>query len=129
MTELVRRNVRVEGVVQGVGFRPFVYGLATRLGVAGRVGNDLHGVFVEVEGTPAQVEAFLAGLTGEAPPLAAVERITTSVAAPTGTGGFSIVASDSAGSGARSSPRTARPATTVSRSCSTPRTAGTATRS
>jgi hydrogenase maturation protein HypF len=97
VSELVRRDVRVEGVVQGVGFRPFVYGLATRLGVAGRVGNDLHGVFVEVEGTRAQVEAFLAGLAGEAPPLASVERITTTAAAPTGVDGFSIVASDAAG--------------------------------
>ena len=50
MSELVRRNVRVEGVVQGVGFRPFVHGLANRVGVAGLVGNDAPGVFIEVEG-------------------------------------------------------------------------------
>ncbi|MBB5079042.1 acylphosphatase [Nonomuraea endophytica] len=41
--------IRVEGVVQGVGFRPFVYALATRLGLTGRVGNDAAGVFVEAD--------------------------------------------------------------------------------
>ena len=50
MTSNVRASVRVEGVVQGVGFRPFVYSLATRLGLAGWVGNDVDGVFAEVEG-------------------------------------------------------------------------------
>ena len=83
--------------MQGVGFRPFVYGLAHRTGVAGRVGNDVHGVFVEIEGTRSQVDAFLAGLVEQAPPLAEIERITTSVAAPTGAGDFTIVASDAAG--------------------------------
>jgi hydrogenase maturation protein HypF len=97
VSERVRRNVRVEGVVQGVGFRPFVYGLANRTGVAGRVGNDVDGVFVEVEGTPAQVDAFLTGLVAQAPPLAAVERVTTSTSPPTGVTGFTIVASDAAG--------------------------------
>src|ERR1700741_3702598 len=97
MSELVRRNVRVEGVVQGVGFRPFVFGLANRVGVAGRVGNDVDGVFVEVEGTESQVAEFLAGLTTQAPPLAVIERVTAVAAAPTGTGDFSIAASDGAG--------------------------------
>jgi hydrogenase maturation protein HypF len=46
----VRRRIRVEGIVQGVGFRPFVYALATRYGLAGVVGNDARGVFIEVEG-------------------------------------------------------------------------------
>lgn len=83
--------------MQGVGFRPFVYGLAGRIGVSGLVGNDTHGVFVEVEGTVAQVEAFLAGLAEQAPPLAEVERITTTPVAATGADGFSIVASDAGG--------------------------------
>jgi hydrogenase maturation protein HypF len=46
----IRTAVRVEGVVQGVGFRPFVYSLATSLGLGGLVGNDADGVFAEVEG-------------------------------------------------------------------------------
>ena len=45
-----RARVKVQGVVQGVGFRPFVYGLAVRLGLAGHVLNDVGGVFIEVEG-------------------------------------------------------------------------------
>src|SRR5690242_5516902 len=55
----IRRDVRVEGVVQGVGFRPFIYSLATKLGLNGRVGNDVNGVFVEIEGPPAAVTTFL----------------------------------------------------------------------
>ncbi|HEY1674022.1 MAG TPA: acylphosphatase, partial [Streptosporangiaceae bacterium] len=51
VTERVRKAVRVEGIVQGVGFRPFVYGLATGLSLGGLVGNDPDGVFAEVEGT------------------------------------------------------------------------------
>jgi hydrogenase maturation protein HypF len=93
----IRRDVRVEGVVQGVGFRPFVYGLATRLGLAGRVGNDAGGVFVEVEGTPAGIDAFLAALEREAPPLAAIERVTVRPGEPDGAGEFTIVDSDGSG--------------------------------
>lgn len=54
----VRRNVRVEGITQGVGFRPFGYALATRWGSSGHVGNDVPGVFVEVAGPPESVEEF-----------------------------------------------------------------------
>ncbi len=99
MAQLVRRDVRVEGVVQGVGYRPFVYALATGLGLAGRVGNDLHGVFIEVEGPAATVEDFVAALERDAPPLAAVERVTAVPAPPAGLAGFTIVESD--GHGAR----------------------------
>jgi hydrogenase maturation protein HypF len=50
VSQRIRTAVRVEGVVQGVGFRPFVYSLATSLGLGGLVGNDVDGVFAEVEG-------------------------------------------------------------------------------
>ncbi|GAA4572584.1 carbamoyltransferase HypF [Planotetraspora kaengkrachanensis] len=93
----IRRHVRVEGVVQGVGFRPFVYGLATRLGLAGRVGNDAGGVFVEVEGMRAGIDAFLAALRRDAPPLAEIERVTVRPGDPDGAGGFTIVDSDGSG--------------------------------
>jgi hydrogenase maturation protein HypF len=95
--ERIRTAVRVEGTVQGVGFRPFVYALATRLHLAGLVGNDATGVFAEVEGAPAAIEEFLAALPREAPPLAKIEKITTVSMAPNGGAAFSIVASETAG--------------------------------
>jgi hydrogenase maturation protein HypF len=83
--------------VQGVGFRPYVHGLAHRLGLSGRVGNDTAGVFVEVEGMQQAVSEFLAALPAEAPPLAVIEQVRTSPLAPTGEPGFHIVASDTSG--------------------------------
>ncbi len=83
--------------MQGVGFRPFVYGLATRLGLAGLVGNDERGVFIEVEGGSAPVEEFLAALTGDPPPLAVIERITTGPAPVTGRRTFAIAPSAAGG--------------------------------
>ncbi|MEU0564439.1 carbamoyltransferase HypF [Nonomuraea sp. NPDC005983] len=97
MTGRVRVEVRVEGVVQGVGFRPFVYGLATRLGLAGRVGNDLNGVFVELEGGRRAIGAFLQALERDAPPLAAIDRITVTRTRPDGGDGFQIAPSDATG--------------------------------
>ena len=96
MSERVRATVRVEGVVQGVGFRPFVYSLATSLGLGGLVGNDSGGVFAEVEGDPAAIGEFLASLARDAPPLARVERITTAAMPPDGTASFSIAPSEAA---------------------------------
>jgi len=93
----VRTSIRVEGVVQGVGFRPFVYSLATRLGLAGWVGNDLDGVFAEVEGSAELVADFLVLVERDAPPLARVQRVTAQAMTPDGTAGFAIVASDTAG--------------------------------
>ena len=75
MSDRVRTGVRVEGVVQGVGFRPFVYSLATSLGLGGHVGNDVDGVFAEVEGSPEAVAKFLTLLEQQAPPLARIERV------------------------------------------------------
>jgi hydrogenase maturation protein HypF len=89
--------VRVEGIVQGVGFRPFVYALATRLGLAGLVGNDVDGVFAEVEGSAAAITEFLRALERDAPPLARVERVTATRMPPTGAASFEIVASEPTG--------------------------------
>jgi hydrogenase maturation protein HypF len=99
VTSRVRASVRVEGVVQGVGFRPFVYSLATRLGLAGWVGNDVDGVFAEVEGPAEGVQDFLAALVRDAPPLAQVERVTARSITPDGRAGFAIVPSNTAPSG------------------------------
>jgi hydrogenase maturation protein HypF len=93
----VRRDVRVEGVVQGVGFRPFVYSLATRMGLSGRVGNDVNGVFIEVEGAESDVADFLTALERDAPPLAEIERVSTTAVEPSGAGEFTIVESAAAG--------------------------------
>jgi len=57
--ESARLRVEVQGAVQGVGFRPFVYRLATDLGLVGWVINDTQGVFIEVEGTRPDLERFL----------------------------------------------------------------------
>ncbi|HEV2874234.1 MAG TPA: carbamoyltransferase HypF [Thermoleophilaceae bacterium] len=87
----------MEGTVQGVGFRPFVYRLAGELGLAGWVLNDERGVLLEVEGDQGSVERFLSRLPAEAPPLAAVESVTAEELAPTGDRGFAIVASERGG--------------------------------
>src|SRR6266567_2088454 len=97
MSKRVRTLVRVEGIVQGVGFRPFVFSLATRLGLAGRVGNDVAGVFAEVEGPAAAVSQFLLSLEQEAPPLARIERITTENLRINGSSGFMIAPSEPGG--------------------------------
>ena len=91
----VRTEIRVEGVVQGVGFRPFVYALATGLGLTGLVGNDLDGVFAEVEGPEAAVAEFLGRLELQAPPLARIERVTTRALRPVRSASFVIAASES----------------------------------
>ncbi len=97
MEPRIRTLVQVEGVVQGVGFRPFVYSLATRLGLAGHVGNDSAGVFIEIEGPPPRVLDFLASLEHDAPPLARIETVRTTALAPSSGAGFSIVASEPGG--------------------------------
>jgi hydrogenase maturation protein HypF len=83
----------VDGIVQGVGFRPFVYTLASGLSLGGLVGNDADGVFAEVEGSAAAVADFLRRLEREAPPLARVDRVRSWAVTPTGSAVFTIVAS------------------------------------
>jgi hydrogenase maturation protein HypF len=87
---VTRIEVRIRGVVQGVGFRPFVHNLARRLGLAGYVLNSSAGVVAEVEGDPAALDAFLAGVRTEAPPLARIEEILVFQIAPLGERGFLI---------------------------------------
>lgn len=70
-----RREVSVRGIVQGVGFRPFVYSLAKRHGLCGLVRNDAEGVHIEVEGGREELELFLHGIEEEVPPLAVVEAV------------------------------------------------------
>jgi hydrogenase maturation protein HypF len=92
-----RVRARIEGTVQGVGFRPYVFRLADELGVSGHVLNDSRGVVVEAEAPWETVERFLARLPLEAPPLAAVERVTTEQVEELGERGFSIRESPAGG--------------------------------
>jgi hydrogenase maturation protein HypF len=89
----VRQRFTVVGVVQGVGFRPFVHRIATDLGLAGFVGNDSGAVFIEVQGPVARVDEFGRRLRAEAPPLARINTVSVvDVAANTlGGDGFHIV--------------------------------------
>ena len=87
-----RIRLHVRGVVQGVGFRPFVHRLATRYGLVGFARNDPDGVHIEVEGV--QSDDFLASLRTEAPPLARIDSIDISTASLRGDRIFSILASD-----------------------------------
>jgi hydrogenase maturation protein HypF len=88
-----RIHVSVIGVVQGVGFRPFVYRLATSLGLSGWVRNTSEGVELEVEGTVQSIDAFVVSLRTDAPPLARVHDIDLSDLPPGGASGFVILES------------------------------------
>jgi hydrogenase maturation protein HypF len=89
-------RIRIAGVVQGVGFRPFVYAQAARCGVAGWVCNDADGVRVHAEGDAAAVDAFVETLRTSAPPAAAVASFAADDALPEGCVAFAIRASESA---------------------------------
>jgi hydrogenase maturation protein HypF len=97
MSRTIRIEARVEGIVQGVGFRPYVHALASRLGLAGRVGNDAAGVFLELEGDRRLVEEFFDVLRRDPPPLAVVEHIHSAVIPPTRSTGFEIAESEGSG--------------------------------
>lgn len=86
----IRRRVTVCGVVQGVGFRPFVYALAGELGLHGQVANTAEGVVVEAEGDAEALAAFIRRLATDAPPLAVVESVTPEPLPATGAAGFTI---------------------------------------
>ncbi|MCE9616711.1 MAG: carbamoyltransferase HypF [Lentisphaerae bacterium] len=96
-----RRHIAVEGAVQGVGFRPFIYRLAKDLGLAGWVQNTGEGVSVEIQGRPCELERFVERLRQEKPSLACMVRLAVSSMAPesgTGLDDFRILPS---GEGAR----------------------------
>ena len=89
-----RRAVQVRGVVQGVGFRPFVYRLATEERLAGWIGNDTDGVTIEVEGPETGVASFLRRLRAEAPPLARIDAVAVHAVPANGENSFRILASE-----------------------------------
>ena len=69
------RRIEVNGIVQGVGFRPFVYNLAHQYGLKGEVANTAAGVSIHIEGPPERIKAFEADLAAKCPPLAHVVEI------------------------------------------------------
>ncbi|MGB9249096.1 MAG: carbamoyltransferase HypF [Mycobacterium sp.] len=71
----VRQRFTVTGVVQGVGFRPFVHRIATDLGLTGFVGNDSGAVFLEVQGPGTHIDEFRRRLRAEVPPLASISAV------------------------------------------------------
>ncbi len=85
-----RLRVSIRGAVQGVGFRPFVFRLATELGLAGWVLNSSSGVVVEAEGAPARLDEFLVRLDRERPGRAVVQGVETARLDPLGYSGFEI---------------------------------------
>jgi hydrogenase maturation protein HypF len=97
VTVSTRVRVRVEGIVQGVGFRPFVFRLAEELGLGGFVGNDAAGVVIEAEGLPEAVDRLVATLREAPPPLAIVEAVRVAPLGPVGETGFSIATSEGGG--------------------------------
>ena len=95
---LQRLSLLIGGAVQGVGFRPFVYRLATELSLAGWVSNGTEGVRIEVDGERDSLDLFVARLRAEAPPLANVRSITVDKLRPAGYVRFEIRRSEARGS-------------------------------
>ena len=92
-----RLKIAVRGAVQGVGFRPFVYRLATALGLRGWVKNSAQGVFLEVEGRRPDLEDFLLRLEAEKPPRSFIQSLEASWLDPVGYAGFEIRPSEAGG--------------------------------
>src|SRR6185436_18623895 len=72
---VTRSEILVRGMVQGVGFRPFVYCQASRLALRGRVRNNTTGVLIEVEGNHGDIEQFISDLKSNPPPLSEIESV------------------------------------------------------
>ena len=90
-----RLHLDIQGIVQGVGFRPFVYQLATALNIAGWVTNTADGVVIEIEGDRPQLEQFCQRLLAELPPHAQIDRLHRQEIPPQGQTDFLIQASES----------------------------------
>jgi hydrogenase maturation protein HypF len=90
MNDMERWRLLVQGVVQGVGFRPFVYALASRHRLCGFVANRSDGVHIEVEGQPDALRQFHADLQSQLPPLAHIDSVLVQSVAPQGGSSFEI---------------------------------------
>ena len=95
VADYVARKLRVNGIVQGVGFRPFVYQLANKYGLKGEVANTASGVSIHIEGPCRHIHSFEADLTEMSPPLAHIVEIASREEPPKHYGQFRIVSSRS----------------------------------
>ncbi|MGA2108731.1 MAG: acylphosphatase [Syntrophorhabdales bacterium] len=86
----VLKHITVHGVVQGVGFRPFIYRLAREHGLKGWVLNTSSAVEIEVEGNDGEIEVFLSRILHEAPPRARIEEVRAAAGPPAGYDAFEI---------------------------------------
>ncbi len=98
-TTPARKHIQIEGVVQGVGFRPFVYRIAQRFDVRGYVLNSSDGVVIEAEAGEDALDRFIAALSSELPPLASINQLRISTLEPRGDRRFTIRQSASPHSG------------------------------
>ena len=73
--EIIRARVKVRGIIQGVGFRPFIYRLAKQLELGGHVANTAAGVTIEIDGTEAEIQYFAELITSRKPPLARIDEL------------------------------------------------------
>src|SRR5512134_2706107 len=87
-------RVHIAGIVQGVGFRPFVYNLATRLNLKGWVRNTSAGVDIEVDGDEDVLDSFVRLLRDEAPPLSRIDEFSASFCPAGGFRSFDIIHSE-----------------------------------
>jgi hydrogenase maturation protein HypF len=92
-----RLHVHINGAVQGVGFRPFVYRLATELGLSGWVNNSARGVEIELEGNGEKIDEFLTRVKSEKPPHSSIQKLEYSLLEVVGHTGFEVKQSDKSG--------------------------------
>lgn len=98
MPPVIRRaQIVIQGAVQGVGFRPFLYRLAEEMQLPGWVSNTPQGVVIEVEGLPTQLEWFIRRIESEKPPHARIQSLQRTDCDPIGMSGFEIRTSSGAG--------------------------------
>lgn len=94
MSALRKASLHITGIVQGVGFRPFVYGLAARYHLKGWVRNTSAGVNIEVDGTQPVLDEFIAALKSELPPLARMDTFSVSFGTEGRFAAFDIIPSE-----------------------------------
>jgi len=90
---IVGKHIYITGIVQGVGFRPFVYNLAQKLNLLGWVQNTSGGVNIQIEGQPERVDEFIQWLSSDAPPLAHIDHISVTPCDPGQFTTFNIIES------------------------------------